>query len=89
MDILILIVISAAAAAFTSQLVGAIAERWLDPTILMGVLTAPLAAVSMWLLGGGSWQVILIGALAAGFLAAGAMKLLNRPLSVQQVMSRR
>lgn len=89
MDILILIVISAAAAAFTSQLVGAIAERWIDPTILTGVLTAPLAALAMWLLGASSIQVVIIGALAAGFLAAGAMKLLNRPLAVQQVMSRR
>lgn len=88
MDILILIVIAAAAAAFTSQLVGAVVERWVDPKLITGILTAPISAVFLWLMGVTNWE-LAISALAAGFFAAGAMKLLNRPLAVQQVMTRR
>lgn len=83
MDTLIWIIISAAAAAFTSQLIGVLLPfSWYG--YINGIITAPLAALALWLMGFSSWE-LLISAVAAGFLATATMKVLNRPVAVQTI----
>lgn len=84
MDTLIWIIIAAAAAAFTAQLLGVLLSLFMDQTLLVGVITAPIAGVFLWLAGLTDWTLI-IGALAAGFFATASIKLLSRPVSVQTI----
>ena len=83
MDTLIWIIIAASAAAFTSQLIGVFLPfAWYG--YIDGVLTAPLSALALWLVGLTGWELV-ISSLAAGFLATATMKVLNRPVAVQQI----
>ena len=84
MDILIWIIIAAAASAFTAQLLGVILSFFMDQTLLVGVITAPIAGVFLWLVGITDWTLV-IGALAGGFFATASIKLLNRPVPVQTI----
>ena len=83
MDTLIWIIIAAAAAAFTSQVLGVVLPfAWYS--YIDGLLTAPLAAFFLFTVGFVDWPLI-VGALAAGFLATATMKVLSRPVAVQQI----
>lgn len=90
MDLLIAIIISGLAVGFASELVGALVERftvWYTP-VFKQVVAAPFGALFAWLLGVTGWE-ILVAALASAFLALVIMFWVNRPVQIQQVMSRR
>jgi len=84
MDILIWILIAAAAAVFTSQLIGVLLSLFMDQTLITGIITAPISGLFLWSIGVTGWS-LLVGALAAGFFANAAMKALNRPVAIQKV----
>jgi hypothetical protein len=90
MELLLIIIISGMAVGFTTEAVGALVERftpWGAPT-LKGILSAPLAALFCWILGVSDWT-LLVASLAAGFISLIIMRWVNRPVQIQQVMSRR
>lgn len=88
MDILIWVIISGGAVAFTTELVGLVLDRWMDPRVVKQVITAPIAALYLWLVGISGWE-LLVGSLGASFIALGSIWWLNRPLQIQQVVSGR
>ena len=88
MDILIWVIISGAAVAFTTELVGLVLDRWMDPRVVKQIITAPIAGLYLWLVGVTGWE-LLVGALGASFIALGSIWWLNRPLQIQQVVSGR
>ena len=88
MDILTWVIISGGAVAFTTELVGLVLDRWMDPRVVKQIITAPIAAVFLWLVGITGWE-LLVGSLGAGFIALGSIWWLNRPLQIQQVVSGR
>jgi hypothetical protein len=88
MDTLIWVTISAAMAAFTSELIGLVLSRFMDESLITKILTAPLAGTALWLVGYTGWTLVIL-ALAAGFLATASMKLINRPVAIQSVSRKR
>lgn len=90
MELLLNIIISGMAVGFTTEAIGTLLERFTafpSPTI-KGILAAPLAALFCWILGVSDWTLI-VAALAAGFISLVIMRWVNRPVQIQQVMSRR
>jgi hypothetical protein len=90
MNLLVDIVISGLALGFVTEGLGALIERftaWYAPAFKQ-ILSAPLGALFVWLLGVTGWE-ILVAAFAAAFLSLMVMFWVNRPVQIQQVMSRR
>ncbi|CAB5219679.1 hypothetical protein UFOVP221_114 [uncultured Caudovirales phage] len=90
MNLLIDIVISALAVGFSIEAIGALLERYtaLYAPAFKQILAAPFGALFAWLLGVTDWT-LLVAALASAFLALVVMFWVNRPVQIQQVMSRR
>lgn len=90
MNLLIAVAVSGMAVGFSTELVGTILERFtsFSAGLVKQTLSAPFGALYLWLLGTTGWT-LLVGAFAAGFLALIVMYWLNRPVQIQQVMSRR
>jgi hypothetical protein len=89
MTILIYIIISSLAVGFLVESVGALLENYVSiPIYIKGVVSVPLAVLSCWILGIEGW-VLVIGGLASAFIYVAVMRWLDRPVQIQQVMSRR
>lgn len=88
MDILIWIIISGAATGFTTELLGLLLGIWIDPRVIKQLVTAPIAGLYLYLVGITGWP-LLVGALAASFLSLIVLWAVNRPVQIQQVISKR
>lgn len=87
-NLLLIVLIVGSAVAFSTELLEAIADRFMDSRWVKIVLTVPLAGLFCWLLGVRGFDLI-VPALAAAFIALFALKLLARSEKVQQVVTRR
>jgi hypothetical protein len=88
MDTLIWIIIAGAATGFTTELLGLLLGLWLDPRVIKQLIAAPIAGVFLWLLGMQGWELV-ISALASGFFSLIVLWAVNRPVQIQQVISKR
>jgi len=90
MDTLINIFIAGMAVGFATEFIGGLIDYFTpyESRFTKQLLAAPFGALFCWLLGVTGWP-LLVGAFAAGFLALAIMFFINRPVSIQQVMSRR
>lgn len=88
MDTLIWIIIAGAATGFTTELLGLLLGIWIDPKVVKQLVTAPIAALFLYLVGLTGWA-LLVGALAASFFALIILWAVNRPVQIQQVISKR
>jgi hypothetical protein len=90
MDTLIVVIISALAAGYVVELIGSVIEKFTiwNATIICQLLS-PFASVgAAVLLGQTGWVLVPVG-FAGGFLYLISMKLLSRPVQIQQVVSSR
>jgi ABC-type bacteriocin/lantibiotic exporter with double-glycine peptidase domain len=90
MDNFFVIVIAGMAVGFSTELIGTLMERFTTfySPVIKQILSAPFGALYCWLLGVFGWE-LLVFALASGFFALIIMYWINRPVQIQQVMSRR
>jgi hypothetical protein len=89
MNLLISVIIAGCAVGFSTELFGAFLERftsWYVP-IIKQTLAAPLGALFAWLLGVTGWPLLVV-ALASAFITLSIMAIINRPINIQQVISR-
>jgi hypothetical protein len=88
-NLLIITLLAGAATAFSTEVVGAISDFWIfDPKTVKALSALPFAALFCWLLGL-QMLALVVPSLAAAFLSLAVMRWLNRPVQVQQVVSRR
>jgi hypothetical protein len=87
MDILIAVVISGMAVAFTTELIASIVETMFSPRIVKLILTAPLSFVACWFLDVVGFQLI-VASLAAAFFSTVTLHLINKPVSIQSLPRR-
>lgn len=90
MDNIFVVIISGMAVGFSTELIGTLMERFtpFSSSVTKQVLSAPFGALYCWLLGVSGWE-LLVFSLASGFFALVIMYWINRPVQIQQVMSRR
>lgn len=87
MDILIHVLIAGMAVGYVTELLGSLLDSWVDPTTLKMWLTVPLSAGALFLWGHFDFTLITL-APAAGFFALVLMKVVNRPVILQNVAQR-
>lgn len=87
MDILIVVIISGMAVAFTTELIASVVEAMFSPRIIKLILTAPLSFLACWFLDLGGFQLI-VAALAAAFFSTVTLHLINKPVSIQTLPRR-
>lgn len=80
--------LAGAATAFSTEALGALLDYWIDAKRVKAVTVLPFAALFCWLLGLQALSLV-VPSLAAAFLALAVNRWLNRPVQVQQVLSRR
>jgi hypothetical protein len=73
---------------YATELIGSIVGRLFDPTLLKRILTLPFGIGACWLMGIEGSGLAVAGP-AAGFFSLAIMIILNRPVTVQQVVQRR
>lgn len=88
MDILISVVISGMAVAYLTELVSIVTEAFFSPRIIKLILTLPLSFIAVWFLDLKGFEVP-IGGLAAAFISLALLQLVNRPVSIQTLNTRR
>lgn len=89
MDTLIDIVISSLAVGFFVEIVATALKNFVEiPAGIKGIVAAGLAVLSCWILGMSGWP-LLIGGFASAFIYISILRWLDRPVQIQQVMSRR
>ncbi|CAB4128618.1 hypothetical protein UFOVP223_112 [uncultured Caudovirales phage] len=87
MSILISVIISGMAVAYTTEFISSIGEKFFNPRTVKLVLTLPLAIFASWLLGLTGF-VLAVASPAAGFFSLATLQLLNRPVNIQTVTRR-
>jgi uncharacterized membrane protein len=87
MSILISIIISGMAVAYTTEFISSIGEKFFNPRTVKLILTLPLAVLASWLLGLSGF-VLVVASPAAAFFSLATLQLLNRPASIQTVSRR-
>lgn len=85
MDILISIVITGMAVGYITELLSSWAR---NPVIVKIIFTVPLSTLSLWLLGYLGSQ-LFIAAFAAAFFALFSLHIINRPVNVTNLTTRR
>jgi hypothetical protein len=89
MDILINIFISSLAVGFFVEVIATALSGYLTiPAGIKGIIAAGLSVLSCWILGVSGWTLV-IGGFASAFIYISILRWLDRPVQIQQVMSRR
>jgi glutamate synthase domain-containing protein 3 len=90
MDTLIVVLIAALAGSYLVELIGTLVERFTiwNANFISQLLSPFATAGAAVLLGQTGWELIPIG-LAGGFIYIIVMKVLSRPVQIQQVVSSR
>lgn len=87
MDMLIHVILAGMAVGYITELLGTILDTWVDPTLLKLWTTLPLSVGALYLLGHFDLTLVTL-APAAGFFALIIMKVINRPVILQNVAQR-
>jgi hypothetical protein len=88
MELLIEVIIAAAATAYLTELISTLLEALFPPRIVKMILTPIFAFLACWAFGIHDYSLVVC-TLAAGFFSVSALHLLNRPATIQQVVNRR
>lgn len=87
MDTLIHVILAGMAVGYVTELLGTILEPWVDSSLLKMWATLPLSVGALYLLGHFDLTLVTL-APAAGFFALIIMKVVNRPVILQNVAQR-
>jgi hypothetical protein len=88
MDILINVIISGLAVAYTVEFITAFTGRVIPSWILKAILPLPFSVLSLYLLGGSGIPLIIYG-LASSCIALVVVFFVNRPVTNQVINTRR
>lgn len=88
MDTFIYLIIVGFAVAFITEFASTILETWIDPSGIKKWSTLPLAIVGCWVAGIAGLELV-IASPAAAFVSLAALWVINRPITIQQVTTRR
>jgi len=81
MDLLIFVIITGMAAAYTLELLTSLLGTFISPRIIKQFLTLPLAILGCWLFNV-TGLTLAVASPAAAFVALAIMLFINRPVSV-------
>lgn len=87
MDTLIHVILAGMAVGYITELLGTILDSWVDSSLVKLWTTLPLSAGALYLFGHFDLTLITL-APAAGFFALVMMKVVNRPVILQNVAQR-
>jgi hypothetical protein len=88
MDTLFVVIISGMAVSYFLEFVSSIVGEFFSPRLIKLILTAPLAYFACWLLGLTAFNLTVSG-LAAAFISLALLQLVNRPVTIQNLNTRR
>lgn len=88
MDTLITLIIVGFAVAFVTEFSSTLLEYWVDPSEVKKWSTLPLSVVAAWSAGVTGVELVLVSP-AAAFVSLAALWVINRPITIQQVTTRR
>jgi uncharacterized membrane protein YoaT (DUF817 family) len=88
MDTFIYLIIVGFAVAFVTEFVSTILENWIDPSGIKKWSTLPLSVLGCWVAGIAGLELVLVSP-AAAFVSLAALWVINRPITIQQVTTRR
>lgn len=90
MELLIVVIISGMASGFCAELISFFIERFtiLDERLTKQIVLAPFGALFSWLLGAQGWDILVAG-LASAFFNLLIMYYMTRPMTIQQLTTRR
>jgi uncharacterized membrane protein YoaT (DUF817 family) len=88
MDTLFTLIIAGFAVAFVTEFVSTILDDWIDPTGIKKWSTLPLSVLACWAAGITGSELVLSSP-AAAFVSLAALWVINRPITIQQVTTRR
>jgi len=88
MDTLITVVLVGFAVAFIAEFFSNLLEDWVSPGLIKKITTLPLAVGFCWVSGLVGVDLV-ISSPAAAFIALASLWVINRPITIQQVTTRR
>jgi hypothetical protein len=90
MELLIVVIISGMASGFCAELISFLVERFtiLDAKLVKQIFLAPFGALFAWLLDVQGWDILVVG-LASAFFNLLIIYYMTRPMTIQQLTTRR
>ena len=88
MDILFIAITAGMAVSFVTELLSNVAGSVISPRLIKLVLNLPLSLMACWFLDLQSFELV-VGGLAAAFISLALLQLLNRPVTIQTLNTRR
>jgi len=88
METLIHVILVGFAVGYVTELVSELLDIYIEPKMFKQIATVPLAIGGLILLGNLDWGLV-VTAPAAGFVALSMMRIVNRPVILQNVAQRR
>lgn len=88
MDTLFIVIISGMAVSYFVEFLSSLVGEYFSPRLIKLILTAPLAYFACWLLGLTAFTLTVSG-LAAAFISLALLQLVNRPVTIQNLNTRR
>jgi hypothetical protein len=88
MDTLFVVIIAGMAVSYFVEFLSSIVGEYFSPRLIKLILTAPLSYFACWLLGLTSFSLTVSG-LAAAFISLALLQFVNRPVTIQNLNTRR
>jgi len=90
MELLIVVIISGMASGFCAEIISYLVERFtfLNEKLIKQLFLAPFGVLFAWLLGAEGWDILVAG-LASAFFNLLVMYYMTRPMTIQQLTTRR